>query len=605
MNDRNRSWRRLGTMVVAAGIVLALATVARASYVATPFAISDTASQSSPENQPRVVFGNGEYLVVYTHWNSNASGDIYGAFIDPQTSQIDTFPIDEYSSSDSAPAVAYDPASDRYLLVYESRQNPTAGSDLYMRLLDGEGETLAEQFLASNSDDQLMPDVAYVGGGKFMVVWVATADAALPSDAVIMARTVSYSGSHFVLGTEALVNSGTPYVGLTHPKVAADTAGQCLVAWQWPYDSSGTPDAWEHDIQTRVLGSNGHPIGPVASIAGTSDNETMPSVAYDANDDLFLVAWQDLTVYGDRDILAALAYIVPTGQITASPAMAIAAVTNDDTMPAASWNNATGDFEVSWEAEFSPTDHDIYACSVSPLGEVGTEMGVVETVDMERNPAIARGDAGFLAVWEDEADGAMSAEVYGAMLYDQAPPPHVTEIWPGLLSVQARNDDLNQLLIWFDQPVVISATDVTVQGVRTGAHNDFVLDYNPDVSVAVLSWSGSLPDDTYVVTVHDTVTNADGLILDGEMSLSEPALPSGNGAAGGSFQGILYRLAGDISQDRSVNVVDLLLLADSWSLTTDDPGFDEMADLNGDGVVDAADLLILAEHWGRSVPAGF
>lgn len=116
-----------------------------------------------------------------------------------------------------------------------------------------------------------------------------------------------------------------------------------------------------------------------------------------------------------------------------------------------------------------------------------------------------------------------------------------------------------------------------------------------------LQWAAGLPNDDYSVAVSDAVVAA-GLALDGEMSVLSPSLPSGNGAPGGSFAGVFYRLVGDVNEDRSVDVIDLLTLVATFGLASGDPGFDATCDLNGDNSVDVIDLLSLVSTWGQAVP---
>ncbi len=78
----------------------------------------------------------------------------------------------------------------------------------------------------------------------------------------------------------------------------------------------------------------------------------------------------------------------------------------------------------------------------------------------------------------------------------------------------------------------------------------------------------------------------------------------GSGTAGGAFTAYVYRLVGDINQDRSVDVVDLLTLAAGWGTASGEAGYDAASDLNGDDSIDVVDLLILAERWGTSVAEG-
>ena len=57
-------------------------------------------------------------------------------------------------------------------------------------------------------------------------------------------------------------------------------------------------------------------------------------------------------------------------------------------------------------------------------------------------------------------------------------------------------------------------------------------------------------------------------------------------------------ILGDINQDGHVDTLDLIILADNWSKSTGDTGFNSLCDLNNDGRMDVVDLLILADHWG-------
>lgn len=594
------------------GLVLALtafpAAAAHAGVVGSRFAVSNGKSSTMPENQPQVAFGNGKYLVVYTHWGTDSlnqpSADIYGVFINRPTSRINTFPIDDYDSSSTHPTVAYDPINDRYLLAYEDKRS-YPDPDLYIRLLDGTGLTLAEQYIASSNDYERMPDVAYIGNGTFMVVWSSTTNPNLPTDSVIKARTVSYLEPDFVFGDEQVANVGTPFVGMSHPRVTANAFGQSLVVWQWPSSTAeATTDQWVYAIQARALDATGAPLGTVATLSTGTDSQTLPSVAYDPSNDQFCVVWQSLTPDGDHDILGSLATIA-SGQAGATTSLGIAMATQDDSNPAVSWNMSKHEFQVLWEAAQAPQNHDIYACAISPAGVVETEFAIAQSTDMETSPALARGNGQFLTVWEDDPVGVNTARIYGAFLYDVAPPPHVTGTSPALVTVQNKVDGASQILVDFDMGVQISQADVTVQGLLSGAHNNFTLTYNSVGRFATLTWPSPLVDDTFLVTVKDTVAGStNGLSLDGEMDLLLPGFPSGDGVAGGNFQGLVYRLVGDINGDRSVDIADLLIFASTWGLNGADPGFDTQVDLNNDNRINVVDLLILADHWGNTIPVG-
>ena len=56
---------------------------------------------------------------------------------------------------------------------------------------------------------------------------------------------------------------------------------------------------------------------------------------------------------------------------------------------------------------------------------------------------------------------------------------------------------------------------------------------------------------------------------------------------------------GDTNNDGSVNVIDLLIFADSWGTSVGQPKYNSLCDFNNDNYVDVADLLILAANWGK------
>jgi hypothetical protein len=68
---------------------------------------------------------------------------------------------------------------------------------------------------------------------------------------------------------------------------------------------------------------------------------------------------------------------------------------------------------------------------------------------------------------------------------------------------------------------------------------------------------------------------------------------SGGGGGGGGGGGP----EGDVNADGSVDIFDLVLVAQNFGLTS---GFDTRADLNSDGTVDIFDLVTVAQNFGKS-----
>lgn len=55
---------------------------------------------------------------------------------------------------------------------------------------------------------------------------------------------------------------------------------------------------------------------------------------------------------------------------------------------------------------------------------------------------------------------------------------------------------------------------------------------------------------------------------------------------------------GDIDGDGTVNVFDVMVIAEAWNTRTGDPAFDPRCDLDGDRAVNVFDIFVLAENWG-------
>jgi peptide/nickel transport system substrate-binding protein len=62
-----------------------------------------------------------------------------------------------------------------------------------------------------------------------------------------------------------------------------------------------------------------------------------------------------------------------------------------------------------------------------------------------------------------------------------------------------------------------------------------------------------------------------------------------------------FTLVGDINGDAIVDILDAILLANSFGLTLGNPGFNPAADLNGDNTINILDAILLANNFGFSL----
>ncbi len=74
------------------------------------------------------------------------------------------------------------------------------------------------------------------------------------------------------------------------------------------------------------------------------------------------------------------------------------------------------------------------------------------------------------------------------------------------------------------------------------------------------------------------------------------------GGTYGPYLTVTATLAGDINNDGTVNVIDLLRLANAWLSNTSSPNWDVDADLKQDGMINVMDLLALANDWLKTIP---
>ena len=173
------------------------------------------------------------------------------------------------------------------------------------------------------------------------------------------------------------------------PAVAYNpAAGQYLVVWQ---DGVGKSD----DIHGQIVDADGLLVGENFVVAGTTSDETAVDVAYNSDDDTFLVVWRNGTSYIKGSIVQADGSVgseiaVYGGQLTV--------VGN----PAVAYSSQAGKWLVAmeWYNGFT-SNWDIYAQVVNGNGTLGSSFPVYTDSNDDTFPDVAANDHGqFLVVWE-------------------------------------------------------------------------------------------------------------------------------------------------------------------------------------------------------------
>ena len=116
--------------------------------------------------------------------------------------------------------------------------------------------------------------------------------------------------------------------------------------------------------------------------------------------------------------------------------------------------------------------------------------------------------------------------------------------------------NLNEILVQFSQPVNVTSSDLTLNGVNVPSYAISGFSYNSATNTATWTTAQNLKDDKINVGVSGAVTAQEtGLPLNGAWTNGASQFPSGNGTAS-SFNFQINVLAGDINGDGVVSNAD-------------------------------------------------
>jgi hypothetical protein len=204
------------------------------------------------------------------------------------------------TSSQSGPAVTAD-AAGNFVIVWESFAQDGDGDGVFAQRFATSGAAVGAEFRVNSftTSHQRYVGAAAAGDGDFVVVWTSFADQDGSLAGVFGQR---YSSTGASLGGEFRVNSFTTS-DQRFPAVAADAAGNFLVAWE----SSGQ-DGSGSGVFAQRYGSTGAAAGGEFRVNSylTSDQRA-PSVAATAAGN-FVVVWESsgqegngtLGIFGQR-----------------------------------------------------------------------------------------------------------------------------------------------------------------------------------------------------------------------------------------------------------------------------------------------------------------
>ena len=350
-----------------------------------------------------------EYLAV---WQDERAGnwDIYGQRLDLDGALLgDTFAITSHTGAQIRPAVAYNPAANQYLVVWEDRRTD---ADIYGQLVNADGTLDGAEIpiAGSGTTARRSPRIAFNSApspNEFLVVYTYEEE-----NDNVRGRRVQANGA--TIGGEIDIATGS--AAQSSADVAArlptsGSGGSYLVVWRETASS-------QRDIKGQRVNQTGGLLGDVLDICVQSDAQWSPRVAYNPADDHYLVVWPD-DRGSDRDIYGRRV----GGAGVLKDEIAVSTAAGKQARVTVSYAAGLERWIVAWEdSRTAGSAPDLYAQQVNGDGtladaDAATNELIFEYGGIQQFPAVIWGGEGTkgLLVWEDGRNG-QSYHIYGLVL---------------------------------------------------------------------------------------------------------------------------------------------------------------------------------------------
>ncbi|MBI5665892.1 MAG: hypothetical protein HZC49_12530 [Nitrospirae bacterium] len=420
-------------------------------------------------------------------------------------------PMNGEPEGEASPALAYDAANNRFLMVY-TKCAGEGRPEIYGKLIKHDGTAYGNEFVISGTANaHNVPMASYDSvNGKFLVVWY--------DDRNDPDNTHDIYGQ--IVGADGTASSGNFVIADDEndqyaPVAAYDNVNQrFLVVW---YDDRSDP--WStYDIYGQFVGPAGTLSGDNFPISDDPGNQTDPHIVYDGSNQRFLVVWDDyrgatIDIYGQ---------IVNAAGTMSGGNFIISDADSNQWVPAAAYDNVNGRFLVSWydfrnpcADPFAPcSNSDIYGQFVSSDGALlntassdnfvvsnGTSEYMLQSVSAAYNSA----DQRFFTAWSgDEAGGifGQTIDANGDLIGGNltiADDPDGTQYSPSVV----YNPVCNNFLVALNTDYFITSS-ISLETVGT-------CQASPPTAPALVSPAdGATGLDTTVVFTWDPSTDPDG-----------------------------------------------------------------------------------------------
>ncbi len=354
--------------------------------------------QSSVALAARPTTTGAEYLAVWEDQRSDDGLEVIGQRIGASRGTINwhDFNVSAPLENQICPYVAYNSTDQQFLVVWQDERGD--GTDIYAQIVLTTGIPISDNIVVQDmgSHKLVQPAASYSPiSNTYLVVWHDQ------DDGDIDERVINADGT---LGSVHSVS-----ISGTQPAVAYNsTANEYLIVFAGP--ATG-----DKDINGRRVAADGAFVGTVFTISVNAADQPLPQVDYNATDDEYLVVWSDERtdqgdIYGRR--------VDADETLLGSGDFLIASGADAQGAPSVAWNEDDNEYLVVWHdyRDSGVTGADIYGQRVAADGSLLEDEIALCTASENQQypraryiPAYGR----YFVVWQDNRNPATGWDIYG------------------------------------------------------------------------------------------------------------------------------------------------------------------------------------------------